>query len=232
MQATTDAGIRTHSRCAVPEMLDLGTKGEDMLNPIPLPYVQAATKFLPEGRRERAFVAGGAVRDWELTRDVDLWVPAGPASERIVAEECWTYLCGLRDEYEVTLNENFLGGEGVEYPEGFAVGIVHGLITTPAALSGHALDLQIVVMPMSEPSEVLAHFDISEHAHAILLDGSLMSARDSTVGGPLHVLRTTTPRSTIRRVLRLADRYDLEVPWHEIDVLIAEAQRLERGQQA
>jgi len=208
-------------------MLDLGTKGEDMLNPIPLPYVQAATKFLPEGRRERAFVAGGAVRDWELTRDVDLWVPAGPALERIVAEECWAYLCGLRDEYEVTLIENFLRSEPGEYPEGVAVGIVHGLITTPG---DHALDLQIVVMPMSEPSEVLAHFDISEHAHAILLDGSLMSARDSTVGGPLHVLRTTTPRSTIRRVLRLADRYDLEVPWPEIDVLIAEAQRLERGQ--
>lgn len=147
-------------------------------------------ELLPPALREQAVIAGGYAVDPAKASDIDLWVLAGLDAD------------ATKNDLRVTYPDH-LAPDNTEYPGRL-------VLIFPKAYEGR--DVQVLVSEFDELSSMLANFDLSVHARALLPNGQTRCGplwAPPTEGGTIWVTRWTTPAQTLQRLRKLERRYGM-----------------------
>lgn len=156
--------------------------------------------------RPEAVIAGGYAVSPEDANDCDIWVIAADRTE-MTKKYLRSY---IKEHYpKADFRDNL---DDQHYGEGHLV----------ATINVDGLPIQVLVSEHISVQAMLDHFDISTHAIAVRPANAesmkvWCAARATTPHEEMRILRFTTPEQTWARMIKICDRYGIQV--HPDDVV-------------
>jgi hypothetical protein len=185
--------------------------------------------LVPNSLLDRAVIAGGAAVDFDKAEDVDIWILSHGVkafsydhqqsfNDHILKSLGLLYdhlptVAGLDGAYTETDSDDL---ENQDYENsGFYV-LVNGVYA--------GKKFQIFATEATTPEALLNEFDLSVHQVAIMSDGTYVVVSTTTkTTEPIRVLNVRDQKSTFRRALKLALRYETHIEWNEGQLTVATA---------
>lgn len=165
-------------------------------------------KYISPALHSRAYVAGGSAvpNSPYPPRDIDLWIVRGD-NQSIDADRTllFNHLEQIGQRYEHVDPEHYPWME---------------FVSKAAWFKAETQPYQVMLTPYKDITELLLDFDLTCHACAYDPQGNMYYSPNYTpLNEQIRVQKWTTPHSTMRRLIMMADRYRTKIHWQDAEQL-------------